>query len=254
MKNKIIFITGASSGIGEACAEIFASHGAHLILSARRQDRLQTLAEKLSKQHQIKTFCLNLDVSDKKAVSKIPQQLPKEWQPVDVLINSAGLALGLDKISEGNFDDWEQMIDVNLKGLLYVTRTLLPSMIERKQGQIINISSISGRQTYSGGGVYCATKHAVNAITDVLKKETLGTNIRISSVEPGAVETEFSEVRFKGDKTKAKKVYEGYTPLSAKDIADAVYYCAACPPHVNIREILILPTASAGMGQTYKEK
>lgn len=241
MKNKIVLITGASSGIGLACAETFAKEGANLILCARRQDRLENIANALSKNYSIKVLPVILDVTDAKDVMQIFTQLSPDWHNIDVLINNAGLALGMDKLNEGNFDDWDRMIDTNIKGVLYLTRTILPEMIQRNQGHIINISSISAFHVYPGGAVYCATKHALQAIHETLRKELVGTKIRVTSINPGAVETEFSEVRFKGNQQRAKKVYENFTPLVAADVADSVLFCATRPPHVNIQEIIIMP-------------
>lgn len=243
--NKIVLITGASSGIGKACAEIFAQHGYQLLLCARRIEKLKELAEQLTQQYQTQVHYFLLDVSNAKNVTEALTNLPENWKNIDILINNAGLALGLEKLAEANIDDWEQMIDTNVKGLLYVTKALLPKMLVRNQGHIINMGSVSGHEVYAGGAVYCATKFAVNALTKTLKKELLGTNIRISSIDPGAVETEFSEVRFKGDKSRAQAVYQGFQPLTPADIADAVYYCASRPAHVNIREMIILPTRQA---------
>lgn len=253
IKGKNVVITGASSGIGAACAELFAKNGANVLLCARRQERLETLAQTLSSRYQINTMPLAMDITTNAAVELAFHNLPSQWQKIDILINNAGLALGLDNINEGKVEDWDQMIDVNVKGLLYVTRAILPKMIQQQHGHIINIGSISGHQVYSGGTVYCATKYAVTAISDGLKRELLGTKIRVSSVDPGAVETEFSEVRFKGNTERAKKMYEGFTPLTPIDIADAVFYCASRPEHINIREMIILPTAQSAVDRIHRE-
>ena len=243
LSNKIAFITGASSGIGRACAEQFAELNVKLLLCARREKHLLQVAEDLRQRYQIEVHAISLDVSDPIAVEKKLRQLPDEWRAIDILINNAGLALGLDKIHEGRLDDWNTMIDTNLKGLLYVTRLVLQTMRQRKQGHVINIGSISSHQVYTGGVVYCATKFAVKAISEGLKMDVHDTAIRVSSVDPGIVETEFSTVRFGGDKRKIESVYKGLTPLTANDIADAVVFCATRPQHVDVREIKIYPTA-----------
>lgn len=245
IKNKTIFITGASSGIGAACARIFAQYGANLVLCARRMDAIQSLAEELERTYGINVVWLSLDVRDRDAVSRLLTKIPASFQPIDILLNNAGLAAGLDEVQQGSIDDWEAMIDTNIKGLLYVTRAILPTMVERKSGHILNIGSIAGHEVYPKGTVYCATKHAVKALSQGLRQDVLGTSIRVSSVDPGAVETNFSRVRFKGDVKRAQAVYEGYQPLTADDVADAVYYCASRPLHVNISDMIVMPTAQA---------
>ena len=245
MQNQIVLITGASSGIGKACAEVFAEAGARLILAARRRDRLDTLAAELQKTHQAEVLCLELDVCDRAQVEATLSKLPDTWQNIAVLINNAGLSRGLNKLQDGSIQDWEEMIDTNVKGLLYVTRTVLPGMVERQQGHVINIGSIAGHQTYPNGNVYCATKAAVRALTEGLKLDLVGTPIRVSTVDPGLVETEFSDVRFRGDRDRAKTVYQGLTPLTGRDIADVVFFCATRPPHVNLNEIILMPTDQA---------
>lgn len=245
MKDKIILITGASNGIGRACAEEFAKHGAKLILLARRLDRLTELAAVLKKSFNTATYVAQCDVTQLAEVQQVLNQLPTEWQAIDVLINNAGLSLGLESIATGNTQDWDQMIDTNIKGLLYVTRTVTPGMLQRNHGHVINIGSISGHQVYPGGTVYCSTKYAVNAITQGLKLDFHGTKLRVSTVDPGITETEFSTVRFKGDQTKASAVYQNANPLLPSDIADAVYYCASRPAHVNVSEIIVLPTSQS---------
>lgn len=247
LKNKIVLITGASSGIGEACAKIFAEHGAKLILCARRNEKLKQAVRELQQQYGVEILPLQMDVRQTDTVQDTLSNLPADWKAIEILINNAGLGLGLDKIQEGNTNDWDQMIDTNVKGLLSVTKAVLPGMVERDRGHVINIGSVAGHEVYPGGAVYCATKFAVHAITMGLKKDLLGTQVRVSSVDPGMVETEFSQVRFKGDKTRAAAVYKGLTPLTPDDIADAVYYCASRPPHVNISEMIVLPTAQAGV-------
>lgn len=245
LTNKIVFITGASSGIGKACAEAFAQHGANLILTARRFSIIKKLSQSLKKKHKIKTFIAQLDVRNKEEVKKIVSSLPKEWKKIDILINNAGLARGFSDIDEGEIEDWDEMIDTNVKGLLYVSREILPLMVKRKKGHIINIGSIAGHFVYPKGNVYNASKFAVNAITRGMRFDLYEKEIKISTVDPGMVETDFSKVRFRGNKKRAKKVYEGMKPLTAEDIADAVLYCATRPPHINIDEIMMTPTAQA---------
>lgn len=244
--DKIIFISGASSGIGEACAHIFAEAGARLILVARRGDRLQVLAQELQTTHGTESLCLTLDVRDRTQVEAAIQTLPLDWQSIEVLVNNAGLSRGLDKLYEGDIQDWEEMIDTNVKGLLYLTRSVVPGMVERNRGHVINIGSIAGHQTYPNGNVYCGTKAAVRAISEGLKQDLLGTPIRVSSVDPGLVETEFSEVRFHGDTERAQGVYATTIPLQPIDIAEVVLFCATRPAHVNLSEALVLPTAQSG--------
>ncbi|MCF2971114.1 SDR family oxidoreductase [Synechococcus sp. Nb3U1] len=241
----VILITGASSGIGAACATLFARSGARLILAARRQDRLQELALDLEQAFGNPPYLLALDVRDRAEVQRAVQTLPPEWAAIDILINNAGLSRGLDKLHKGVIQDWEEMIDTNLKGLLYVTRAVLPGMVERGRGHVVNIGSIAGRQTYPGGNVYCASKAAVRAISEGLKLDLLGTPIRVTEIQPGMVETEFSEVRFHGDSSRAAAVYQGVTPLTAMDVAEVVVFAATRPPHVNISEVLLLPTDQA---------
>jgi 3-hydroxy acid dehydrogenase / malonic semialdehyde reductase len=250
LKNKIVLITGASAGIGQACAHKFAEQGSKLILVARRMDRLEKL------QKSLKTDCLiiELDLQDKKAVASAIESFPDEWKDIDVLVNNAGLGRGLEKLHEGNIDGWEEMIDTNIKGLLYISRAVIPGMVERKKGHIINIGSIAGHQVYPGGNVYCATKHAVDALTKGMRLDLVDTPLRVSTVDPGLVETEFSVVRFYGDKEKAMNTYKGYKPLEADDVADAVVWVANRPAHVQIAEVTIFPTAQASAMVTHKEK
>jgi 3-hydroxy acid dehydrogenase/malonic semialdehyde reductase len=245
VKDKIVLITGASSGIGEACAKLFAQAGARLILIARRQQRLEKLAEQLSKEYECELHWLTLDVGDRSLVQSAIDNLPNDWSAVDILINNAGLSRGLDKLHEADIQDWEEMIDTNIKGLLYMTRAILPGMVNRGQGHVINIGSIAGHQTYPGGSVYCGTKAAVKSISEGLKQDLLGTPIRVTSVDPGMVETEFSNVRFHGDNERADKVYQGLTPLTADDVADVVFFCATRSPHVNINEVILMPVDQA---------
>ncbi len=245
LQNKIVFITGASSGIGAACAQQFAKAGAKLLLCARRVERLQSLQENLQQQYGAKIHLFQLDVTKRNEVVEKLSQLPPEWQAIDVLVNNAGLSRGLEKFHQANIDDWEEMIDTNVKGLLYVSRAIVPCMVARGQGQVINIGSVAGHEVYPAGNVYCATKHAVDALTKGLRMDLLGSNIRVSTVDPGLVETEFSVVRFKGDKNRADSVYQNMHPLSPLDVADAVVYCASAPPHVTIAMVQIIPTDQA---------
>lgn len=243
--NRIIFISGATSGIGKSCAEYFAKNRDRLILTGRREERLQKLQKELTEKYQTEIQILPFDIRDKNAVKTAVNSLPAEWKNIDVLINNAGLASGLNTIQEGDIEDWEKMIDTNVKGLLYLSREIIPLMIERKKGHVINIGSIAGKEVYPNGNVYCSTKHAVDALTKAMRIDLLPHMIKVTQIAPGAVETEFSIVRFHGDKDRAKKVYEGYTPLSPDDIADVVFYVANLPEHVNINDLLIMPTAQA---------
>lgn len=245
LRDKIIFITGASSGIGKSCARAFAGEGAKILMAARRKDRLNALAAELKTDFGVSSHGLHLDVRDQPAVAKALADLPAEWAAIEVLVNNAGLSRGLDKLHEGKLGDWEEMIDTNVKGLLYISRAVIPGMVKRAAGHIINIGSIAGHEVYPGGNVYCATKFAVNAISRGLRMDLLGTPLRVSTVDPGMVETEFSLVRFHGDGERANKIYQGLTPLSPDDIASAVVFCATRPPHVNISEIIVMPQAQA---------
>lgn len=244
-KDKIIFITGASSGIGAATAKEFAKHGAKLLLCARRIEKLQELANLIKAETNAVLHCFQLDVRNQSNVLNTLRNLPVEWKPIDILINNAGLAAGLDAFQDANINDWDEMIDTNVKGLLYVTREIIPGMIARNKGHIINIGSIAGHYVYPKGSVYCASKYAVKAISEGLRMDLFGTDVRVTSIDPGAVETNFSHVRFKGDITRASKVYEGMTPLSAEDIADTILFCASRPAHVNICDVIMTPTAQA---------
>lgn len=245
LKGKVVLITGASSGIGAASAMQFARLGAKLLLCARRLDQLQALALTLHRQFNAEVYTFQLDVSESTAVKQALDSLPTKWQQIDILINNAGLAAGLDFIQDGLISDWEEMIDTNIKGLLYVTKHLLPAMIAKNSGHIINIGSIAGHQTYPKGAVYCATKAAVNVLTQGLRMDLFGTRIRVTTIDPGAVMTNFSNVRFKGDEQRAASVYEGMDPLTADDIADTIVFAATRPPHVNISEVIIMPTDQA---------
>ena len=242
LADKRVLITGASAGIGEACARHFAAQGAHVLLSARRLDRIQALASDLTATHGIETHTAAVDVTDRDAISTYVEGLVGEGLVPDVLINNAGKAKGLDTVQEGNLDHWDEMIDTNVKGLLYVTRAVLPHMIAHDSGHVINIGSIAGRWVYPKGAVYNATKFAVRALSEAMNIDLLGTSIRVSSVDPGLAETEFSEVRFDGDTERAKSVYSDTIPLTADDIADAVLYVANTPPHVDIFNLVMMPT------------
>jgi 3-hydroxy acid dehydrogenase / malonic semialdehyde reductase len=244
--DRIVLITGASSGIGEACAHVFAEAGAKLILTGRRSQRLTAVKNHLEQKFGADVILLNFDVRDRLSVNIALDSLPTQWQPIDILINNAGLSRGLDKLQEGNFQDWEEMIDTNIKGLLYMTRAIAPGMVARGRGHVINLGSIAGHETYPKGNVYCATKAAVRVISEGLKQDLLGTPVRVSSVDPGLVETEFSEVRFHGDAERAKAVYADTVPLTAQDVAEVVLFCATRPAHVNISEVLVMPTAQSG--------
>ena len=245
MKDKLVLVTGASSGIGAACAHKFGAEGAKLILNARRNDRLEDLASFLRKEFDTKYLLLPFNVRELKNVKAGLENLPKEWQDIDVLINNAGLSRGLNKLPEGDIEDWEEMIDTNVKGLLYVTRLVLPGMVKRGRGHIVNIASIAGIYSYPGGNVYGATKAAVRILSENLRVDLLGTPIRVSTVSPGLVETEFSQVRYHGDKERAAKTYRGLTPLSAEDIAEVVSFCVTRPSHVNVNEVTLMPVDQA---------
>lgn len=240
---KTILITGATSGIGLAAAKKLANEKNQLILCGRRQHKLDEISKELSKSAKILSLCF--DVSDKDEVNRLLEDLPKEFNTVDVLINNAGNAHGLDTIQDGSLDDWDNMFDSNVKGLLYVSRVLMPKMIEKQNGHIINIGSLAGREVYEKGNIYCATKHAVNAISKAMRIDLNKTGIKVSEINPGLVETDFSNVRFKGDSDRAEKVYQGYKALEAKDIADIIEFVINRPSHVNIADILVLPQAQA---------
>lgn len=242
---KIALITGATSGIGKACAHIYAQNGYDVIITGRRNDKLEALKSELEAEFSVKAITLNFDVSDKDAVNNSLESLPPHYKNVDVLINNAGLSQGLESIQDGSFSDWETMIDTNIKGLLYVSKIVSNWMIKHKKGHIINLGSIAGKEVYANGNVYCATKHAVDALNKAMRIDLGPHHIKVSAIHPGAVETEFSEVRFHGDKEKAKKVYEGYQPLVAKDIAETIFFITSRPAHVNINDLLIMPVAQA---------
>lgn len=243
--SSIVFITGATSGIGAACARLFARQGYDLLLNGRRVERLQGLAEELREQYPAKIHLLPFDVRDRQQVNEAVGALPSDWKNIDVLVNNAGLALGFSPIQEGEVQDWETMIDTNVKGLLYVSKAVAPLMIAAGKGQIVNLGSIAGKQTYPNGNVYCATKKAVEALTEGMRIDLLPHGIKVTSVNPGAVETEFSVVRFKGDQERAGAVYEGFDPLTAEDIAEVIYFAASRPAHVTINDLTVMPTAQA---------
>jgi 3-hydroxy acid dehydrogenase / malonic semialdehyde reductase len=243
--DRIVFVTGATSGIGRSCARAFAAEGARVLFCGRRPDRLERLGDEIAAEFGVPVHFFPLDVRDLAAVEAALAGLPAEWKAVDVLVNNAGLSRGLDKLHEGKIDDWEEMIDTNVKGLLYVSRAVIPGMIARGRGHIINIGSIAGHELYPGGNVYCATKFAVNALSRGLRLDLNGTPLRVTTVDPGMVETEFSLVRFHGDEGRAGKVYQGFRALTPDDVADAVVFCASRPDHVNISEVIIMPTAQA---------
>ncbi len=243
--NKIVLITGATSGIGEACAHKFAENSFNVIISGRRKERLQQVGEQLKELYGIDVFIVELDVRDKEQVKASVSGLPEEWKNIDVLLNNAGLALGLNPFQGGSEDDWDTMIDTNIKGLLYMGKAVANLMISRGHGHIINIGSIAGKEVYPKGNVYSATKHAVDAITKGMRQDLLKDGIRVTQVAPGAVETEFSLVRFKGDEEKAARVYHDYRPLTPEDVAEVVYFSTTLPDHVNINDVVIMPTDQA---------
>jgi NADP-dependent 3-hydroxy acid dehydrogenase YdfG len=242
---KIALITGATSGIGEACAHLFAREQYNVILTGRRLDRLEKLAKKINSKYSVEVAYYSFDVRDREQVIKNLEDLPKKWKKVSVLINNAGLSQGLDPIQSGSYEDWDTMIDTNIKGLLNVTRIVSNWMIEHKGGHIVNIGSIAGKEVYPNGNVYCATKSAVDALSKAMRIDLLPHGIRVTVIDPGAVETEFSAVRFKGDTERAKKVYDGFEPLVAADIAETIWFAVSRPAHVNINELTVMPTAQA---------
>ena len=242
---KTVLITGASSGIGEGCARKFASQGARLILNSRSTDKLTALAEELKEKYDAKCYVMPFDVCNREAAAAALNALPQEWRSIDVLINNAGLAIGVDKEHEGSLDEWDVMIDTNIKALLSMTRLVVPGMVERGKGHIINIGSIAGDAAYPGGSVYCATKAAVKALSDGLRIDLVDTPLRVTNIQPGLVETNFSVVRFRGDKEKADNVYRGIKPLNGDDIAEVAYFAASAPEHMQVAEILVMPTYQA---------
>ncbi len=253
MNTKTVCITGATSGIGKACAQIFAQHQYNIIITGRRAERLEVLKTELISQYQVQVLALAFDVREQLQVEEAMNNLPAPFHTIDILINNAGLAAGADPIDQGLLGDWEAMVDTNIKGVLYMSRAIIPIMKKRCQGHIINIGSIAGRMAYPNGNVYCATKSAIKTLTEGMRLDLVDYGIKVSLVAPGAVETEFSLVRLKWDKEAAAKVYEGYEPLHAKDIADVVYYTASLPSHVNIDDVLVMPTAQANPYKFHKE-
>ena len=254
LKGKITIITGASAGIGKACAETFAKEKSNLILTARRIERLKSLGKKLEKDYGIKVKCIQLDVRNYDQVEETINSLDTSWKKIDILVNNAGLSRGLDKIHEGRKEDWDEMIDTNIKGLAYVTRHVLPLMVKRKKGHIINIGSTAGHDVYPAGNVYAATKFAVKALSQSTRYDVLDKGIKVTSVDPGMVETEFSIVRFRGDKERAKKVYKGIKPLIPKDIAETVLFCATRPGNVNINQVILTPLFQASSTQVIRKE
>jgi 3-hydroxy acid dehydrogenase/malonic semialdehyde reductase len=250
----IALITGATSGFGKAIAEKFASNKYSVIITGRRNDLLKQVAQEIRTKYNVNVLALNFDVRHKQAVSDHIGSLLNDWQDVDVLVNNAGLALGKDYFDEADMDDWETMIDTNIKGLLYVSRAVIPLMAKRKQGHIINMGSVAAKDIYEKGNVYCATKKSVEAISHAMRIDLLRHKIKVTAIHPGAAETEFSLVRFKGDENAAKAVYQGYKPLSAEDIADVTYYCVSLPAHVCINDLTLTPTAQADAFYFYKEE
>jgi len=250
---KIALITGATAGIGEATAELFAREGYDLILTGRRKDRLDHVANRLNQKYDVDVATSSFDVRDRQEVITTLNDLPERWKKVNVLVNNAGLSVGLDPIDKGDYDDWDRMIDTNVKGLLYVSKIVANWMIEHGHGHIINIGSIAGKEVYANGNVYCASKHAVDALSKGMRIDLLPHGIKVTAVHPGAVETEFSIVRFKGDEKRAKKVYEGFDALSAEDIAETIWFAVSRPAHVNINELIVMPTAQANAGTIFRK-
>lgn len=252
MANKIILVTGATSGFGKAIAEKFAAAGWNCIITGRRKEKLEEWCNYLQQTYGTKMLPLHFDVQNRAETTAILQQLPADWQQIDVLVNNAGLALGRDSFDAASLDDWDTMIDTNLKGLLYVSKAIIPYMMQNGKGHIINIGSTAGKEVYPNGNVYCASKHAVDAISKAQRIDLLPHRIKVTVIHPGAAETEFSDVRFKGDGSKAKAVYEGYEPLHASDIADITFYCATLPEHVCINDLVVTCTAQANSFFTHK--
>jgi 3-hydroxy acid dehydrogenase / malonic semialdehyde reductase len=252
--NAIVLITGATSGIGKACAEKFANAGYHLIITGRRKERLQSLQQQLQQQYNINVLPLCFDVQDRVATFEAIGGLPAEWQAIDILINNAGLALGRDSFENASIDDWDTMLHTNVNGLLYITRAVLPFLIKRKKGHIINVGSVAGKDVYEKGNVYCASKSAVDALSQAMRIDLLPHNIKVTAVHPGAVETEFSIVRYKGDTDKADATYKGLTPLTGNDISEVIFYCTSLPSHVCINDLVITPTQQANAHYFYKNQ
>ncbi|MCX6156327.1 MAG: SDR family NAD(P)-dependent oxidoreductase [Candidatus Kapabacteria bacterium] len=252
MKNKIVMVTGASAGIGQACAEIFAENGAKLILLARRKEKLEEFAQLLNTKYGTESLLIECDVRSAENVASA-LEIDEKWRKVDVLINNAGLASGMSKIQDGDLQDWEAMIDTNIKGLLYVSKIVINWMLKENSGLIINIASLAGREVYPAGNVYCATKHAVRALSRAMTMDLNGTGIKVTNLDPGLAETEFSIVRFHGNTEAAKKVYDGFEPLIGRDVAEAALFCASRPPHVCIQDILITPVAQASTTMVHRK-
>lgn len=249
----IAFITGASAGFGKATAELFASNGWDIVITGRRKTRLELLERQLKEKHNVDVLSLSFDVRNPDEVKKAIDSLPEKWKAIDLLVNNAGLAAGLGPIQDGLLSDWEEMIDTNIKGLLYMTRSIAPMMVKNGKGHIVNIGSIAGKEVYANGNVYCATKHAVDALTKATRIDLVSHGIKVTQIAPGMAETEFSIVRFKGDDEKAKSVYKGLQPLTAQDIAETIWWVANRPAHVNINDIIIMPTAQANATTTIRK-
>src|SRR5579871_388867 len=250
--NNIVLITGATSGFGKASAEKFASHNYNVIITGRRKERLDEISEELSSKYNVKVLSLEFDVQNKKAVFNTIENIPEEWKKIDILINNAGLALGRDYFDEADLSDWETMINTNVSGLLYVSKAALPYLIKQKKGHIINLGSTAGKEVYEKGNVYCASKFAVDAISQAMRIDLLKHKIKVTSINPGAAETEFSKVRFKGNEQQAAKIYDGYKPLSAEDVADVIYYCATLPDHVCINDLTLTCLSQANSFYLHK--
>lgn len=253
ISGKIVFITGASSGIGMACAEVFASQGANLIITARRKERLDSFSEELSKKHGVEVLPRDMDVRHQPEVGRTVEELPENWKQIDILVNNAGVGF-FNKFQDGKISDWEDMVDTNIKGLLYVTRAILPIMVQRNSGHVITIGSLAGHEVYPMGNVYCATKWASNALNKALRMDLFGTKIRVTSIDPGMVETDFRIVSFRGDTERAKQFSKGLVPLSPEDIADAAVFAATRPWHVNIREVILYPTMQVSAMLIHREE
>ncbi|PLW99298.1 MAG: NAD(P)-dependent oxidoreductase [Marinilabiliales bacterium] len=253
MTSKTALITGATAGFGKATAERFAKEGFNLIITGRRKERLEELAQTLKNKYNTESVCLGFDVRDRDQVRANLETLSAEWRKIDVLVNNAGLALGLNALQDGDYRDWDQMIDTNVKGLLYVSEMVMPWMIANKKGHIINVGSIAGTEVYPGGNIYCASKHAVNAISKAMRIDLLKHGIKVTQVRPGLAETEFSMVRFKGDAEKADNVYKGYEPMHADDIAEVIFYVSSTPTHLNINDIELTPNAQANSYTVFKQ-
>jgi len=243
--NKIALITGATSGIGKSCADVFAKNNHDLIITGRRKNRLDKIAQELKAKYGINVLPLTFDIRDNEAVKNAIHTLPTEWEKISILVNNAGLAVGLNTIQDGDIDDWERMIDTNVKGLLYMSRAVLPLLIKQKSGHVINIGSIAGKEVYPNGNVYCATKHAIDALSKAMRIDLVKHGIKVTQIAPGAIETEFSIVRFKGDQEKSNSIYKGYQPLLPNDVANVIYYTTTLPLHVNINDLVLMPTAQA---------